>query len=107
MSIHVEIVTPKAIAFEDGRRVWAGRCQRTEGGCLEHGHAGECNDGNVSDQDYEVECITAEKMVRKKVLYRIKWKGWPAKYNTWEPLGHLQNLQQEIAAFESSRGGRA
>ena len=37
------------------------------------------------------------------VKYMIKWKGWPAKYNTWEPLGHLQNLQIEIEAFESSR----
>jgi len=37
------------------------------------------------------------------VKYLIKWKGWPSKYNTWEPLGHLQNLQQEIAAFEASQ----
>uniref|UniRef100_A0A7S2HH38 Chromo domain-containing protein n=1 Tax=Haptolina brevifila TaxID=156173 RepID=A0A7S2HH38_9EUKA len=37
------------------------------------------------------------------VKYLIKWKGWPSKYNTWEPLLHLQNLQQEIAAFEASQ----
>ena len=37
------------------------------------------------------------------VKYLIKWKGWPAKYNTWEPMAHLQNLQQEIEAFESGR----
>jgi len=36
------------------------------------------------------------------VKYLIKWKGWPAKYNTWEPLRHLKNLQAEIEAFESS-----
>ena len=37
------------------------------------------------------------------VKYLIKWKGWPAKYNTWEPVAHLKNLQAEIEAFESSR----
>ena len=37
------------------------------------------------------------------VKYMIKWKGWPSKYNTWEPLAHLQNMQPEIEAFESSR----
>ena len=37
------------------------------------------------------------------VKYLIKWKGWPTKYNTWEPLKHLKNLQQEIEAFESTR----
>ena len=34
-----------------------------------------------------------------EIEYLIKWKGWPAKYNTWEPMAHLQNLQQEIEAF--------
>ena len=37
------------------------------------------------------------------VKYLIKWKGWAAKYNTWEPLSNLQTLQEEIEAFESSR----
>jgi len=37
------------------------------------------------------------------VKYLIKWKGWSVKYNTWEPLRHLQNLSQEIEAFEASR----
>ena len=43
--------------------------------CFEEEHSGECNDGNMSDQEYEVECITAEKLVRKKRVYRVKWKG--------------------------------
>mmetsp|Transcript_989 Transcript_989/g.2721 ORF Transcript_989/g.2721 Transcript_989/m.2721 type:complete len:686 (+) Transcript_989:240-2297(+) len=34
------------------------------------------------------------------VRYLIKWKGWAAKYNTWEPVEHLGNLQAEIEAFE-------
>ena len=37
------------------------------------------------------------------VKYLIKWKGWAAKYNTWEPLSNLQNLLAEIEAFEQGR----
>jgi len=37
------------------------------------------------------------------VKYLIKWKGWSSKFNTWEPRSHLQNLSQEIEAFEASR----
>ena len=39
----------------------------------------------------------------KDIKYLIKWKGWPSKYNTWEPLKHLTSLKAEIAAFESGR----
>ena len=41
------------------------------------------------------------------VKYLIKWKGWRSQYNTWEPLGRLQNFAKEIAAFEASRAGSA
>ena len=56
-----------------------GRCDRTLGCCLEAEHSGDCNDGNMSDQDYEVESITAEmkRTVRGRsvTVYRVKWKG--------------------------------
>lgn len=52
---------------------------------------------------YQVEKIIDVKHDTADVKYLIKWKGWPAKYNTWEPVQHLQNLQAEIKAFESSR----
>ena len=84
------------------RRVFVGRCKNA--GCvLAFGHEGECKDGNMSEEDYEVEAIVAEKTVSKVSKYLIKWKGWPSKYNTWEPLKHLTSLKAEIAAFESGR----
>mgnify|MGYP002011233545 CR=1 FL=1 len=71
---------------------------------------GKCKIGAVQEEDYEVEYIDDEAEVidrrvkgGKRVSYFVKWKGWPARYNTWEPLSHLQNLQAEIAAFESGR----
>ena len=57
-----------------GERVWLGRC-KLGGCCFEEEHSGECNDGNMSDQEYEVECITAEKLVRKKRLFPRQVEG--------------------------------
>ena len=37
-----------------------------------------------------------------ELQYLIKWKGWQPKFNTWEPLHHLKNLQSEIDTFEGS-----
>ena len=71
-------------------RVWLGRCKDPHVGCcLEEHHVGACNDGNMSEQEYEVECITAEKLVRKKRLYRVKWKGWPEDDSTWQSEASL------------------
>ena len=41
------------------------------------------------------------------IKYLIKWKGWASKYNTWEPIEHLHNLQAEITSFEVSRASQA
>ena len=27
---------------------------------------------------------------------------WPSKFNTWEPVEHLRNLQAELDAFDAS-----
>ena len=31
-------------------RSWVGKCTETEGCVLQNGHAGECKDGNISDE---------------------------------------------------------
>ena len=62
--------------------------------------------GQSAKEEYAVEKIVDVQRNASDpsdVKYMIKWKGWPSKYNTWEPLAHLQNLQQEIEAFETSR----
>ncbi|CAF1504955.1 unnamed protein product [Adineta steineri] len=45
-------------------------------------------------EDKEAPVYTAEKILLKrirkgKVEYYIKWKGWAAKWNTWEPEKHI------------------
>ena len=64
--------------------------------CLEEHHVGACN-GNMSEQEYAVECITAEKLVRKKRLYRVKWKGWPEDDSTWQSEASLVDATECVA----------
>ncbi|TGO86369.1 hypothetical protein BPOR_0310g00080 [Botrytis porri] len=52
----------------------------------------EKEDGSLNgDADvYEVEAILDKRKVRGKVQYRVKWEGWEANYNTWEPAEMLE-----------------
>ena len=83
-------------------RVWLGRC-KLGGCCFEEEHSGECNDGNMSDQEYEVECITAEKLVRKKRVYRVKWRGWPEADSTWEKESSLADAKECLEEWKQSK----
>ena len=54
--------------------------------------------------EYEVERIEAER-IRKKGKYHvseylIKWKGYDAIYNTWEPVKHLKNAPDIIEKWK-------
>jgi len=56
---------------------------------------------------YEVEAILDRRRRRGEFQYRIKWKGYEAGDNTWEPHRHLENygcsklLQQFNKAYET------
>ena len=44
------------------------------------------------DEDaYDVECIVDERRKGKTTEFRVKWEGWSADDNTWEPLEHVQH----------------
>ena len=70
-----------------------GKCVRP------HGHPGKCKSGYVSEEDYEVECITAERCRKKKTEYLVKWKGWPAEDSTWEPAAALKSAPRKLAEW--------
>ena len=46
------------------------------------------------DQEvYEPESIKIHMDTAKGYQYLIKWRGWPANYNTWEPKEYLKDTR--------------
>ena len=54
---------------------------------------------------YEVEKITATRMVRNKPQYKVKWKGYSDSESMWEPLENVENLPA-LRSFEASQKKR-
>ena len=50
---------------------------------------------------YNVEKIINKKIIKGKVLYRVKWEGYPIEQNTWEPIINLENVQGLINEYEA------
>ena len=47
------------------------------------------------DQEvYKSKSIKIHIDTAKDRQYLVKWRGWPANYNTWEPKEHLKNTRQ-------------
>ncbi|VDN50452.1 unnamed protein product [Dracunculus medinensis] len=43
----------------------------------------------IDDGVYAVESLLADRRRKGKVEYLVKWKGWSAKHNTWEPRENI------------------
>ena len=52
-----------------------------------------------TQQSYEVGEIRAHKMIGKTIYYRIHWKGFAEKDNTWEPARNLSGCKQMVAEY--------
>jgi len=50
-------------------------------------------------EEYEVESIENSRVHQGRLQYLVKWKGYPILDNTWEPQGHLKNMQKHINNF--------
>ncbi|XP_055302155.1 chromo domain-containing protein cec-1-like isoform X3 [Sitodiplosis mosellana] len=53
-------------------------------------------------EEYEVQKIVGDEIRNGKKYYRIRWKGWTAKDDTWEPKASL-SCPEIIKAYESSK----
>ena len=51
------------------------------------------------EAEYEVEEILDSKIVRKKLLYYVDWKGYGPEERTWEPAENLTHTEEAIAAY--------
>merc|ERR1712203_652059 len=54
-----------------------------------------------AEAEYEVESVVSKRETEKgEVEYLVKWKGWNASDNTWEPIENLESSQELIDEFE-------
>ena len=54
-----------------------------------------------AEPEYKVESVVSKRDTGEgKVEYLVKWKGWNASDNTWEPVENLESSQELIHEFE-------
>uniref|UniRef100_U5EYY0 Putative polycomb n=1 Tax=Corethrella appendiculata TaxID=1370023 RepID=U5EYY0_9DIPT len=60
--------------------------------------------GNTDDRVYAAERIMKKRTRCGKIEYRVKWKGWSQRHNTWEPEENILDVRL-IDMFEKSLRG--
>jgi hypothetical protein len=51
------------------------------------------------DLEYEVEAIYDSRKYRNQLQYLVKWKGYDAGHNSWEPAANLAHSAELVEAF--------
>jgi hypothetical protein len=51
--------------------------------------------------EYEVEAILDSKVSRRRLLYLVKWKGYPDSENSWEPTSNVKNACKLVKQFHA------
>ena len=52
-------------------------------------------------EEFEVERLVGRRQVRGQgVQYLVRWKGFGAHEDTWEPLSHLANSKRLVREYE-------
>jgi hypothetical protein len=55
------------------------------------------------DPEFEVEAIIGRKQRRQDIQYKVKWKGWPIEFASWQSVEDLTNCMELVEEFESQR----
>lgn len=56
-----------------------------------------------SDPEWELEEIVEEKEIQKEIHFLVKWKDWPAEYNSWVPEEDLLSAKQAVNKFRKAQ----
>jgi hypothetical protein len=51
--------------------------------------------------EYEVDHIVQSRVVRGAEQFLVRWKGYGAYDDTWEPLANLQNAVEAVREFRA------
>jgi hypothetical protein len=55
------------------------------------------------DNEYEIEEVKDQTLMKGKVKYLVKWTGWPSEYNQWVDEEDMANAQGRIKEFEKKK----
>lgn len=60
-----------------------------------------------SEDEFEVQCILNKRVEtlpsgRKRIFYKVRWRGYSPAHDSWEPLENLSNSGALIGEFENS-----
>jgi len=56
--------------------------------------------GYTGHKTYEVEAVIGKRTKASRLEYHVKWKGYPASDNSWEPAAGLAGASDAVAKFE-------
>ena len=51
--------------------------------------------------EWEVEYINGSRIFREKLLFLVKWKGYPQEESTWEPENGLEHAKKAVQEFNA------
>eukprot|EP00966_Prymnesium_polylepis_P062222 1443572-Prymnesium_polylepis.1 len=63
-------------------------------------------DAAAGKDTYEPERVVAERLAKGVTQYQVKWAGFDAKHNTWEPIEHLAGCEDLIADMKERKKQR-
>jgi hypothetical protein len=55
------------------------------------------------EEEWEVETILADRMKGKEEQFLVRWKGYSAADDTWEPVKHLQNASEKLSLYRAEK----
>ena len=55
---------------------------------------------NQEEQQYEIEKILNHKIVKSKLYFLIKWKGYHLNESTWEPYSNFETLGDDVGFLQ-------